>query len=84
MVSGNSASYPAKFGTGNANMTKMFSTCLNGDGDLVKLFLSSIDLLVFNIVKGIIDKIYLNITEVVYISYLITNNYDNVLNLILL
>ena len=39
MLSGNSASYPAKFGTGNANMTKMFSTCLNGDGDLVKLFL---------------------------------------------
>ena len=84
MLSGNSASYPAKFGTGNANMTKMFSTCLNGDGDLVKLFLSSIDLLAFNIVKGIIDKIYLNITEVVDKSNLITNNYDNVLNSMLL
>ena len=69
MVSGNSASYPAKFGTGNANMTKMFSTCLNGDGDLVKLFLSSIDLLVFNIVKGIIDKRVKPIRENLSIIY---------------
>jgi hypothetical protein len=37
ITSGNSASYPAKFGTGNTNMTTMFSHCLNGNGNLTTL-----------------------------------------------
>jgi hypothetical protein len=84
MVSGNSASYPAKFGTGNANMTKMFTTCLNGDGDLVSLFLSSSDLSTIASLRTSVTNLYLNVKQTLDKSNVITNNYDSIENSIFL
>ena len=72
IVSGNSASYPAKFGTGNSNMTKMFTTCLNGDGDLVNLFLTSSDISTLASLKNSVTNLYLNIKQIVDDSNIIT------------
>ena len=84
MVSGNSASYPAKFGTGNANMTKMFTTCLNGDGDLVSLFLSSSDLSTIASLRTSVTNLYLNVKQTLDKSNVITNNYDSIENSVFL
>ena len=84
MVSGNSASYPAKFGTGNANMTKMFTSCLNGDGDLVNLFLSSSDLSTITSLRTSVTNLYLNVKQTLDKSNVITNNYDSIENSIFL
>ena len=80
IVSGNSESYPAKFGTGNANMTKMFTTCLNGDGDLINLFISSSDLSTINNLRTSVTNLYLNVKDVVDKSNVIINNYNNLEN----
>ena len=84
IVSGNSATYPAKFGTGNANMTKMFTTCLNGDGNLVNLFITSSSLSTLTELRNNVTKTYLQVKQIVDNSNLITNNYDNIQNSILL
>ena len=84
MVSGNTASYPAKFGTGNANMTKMFTTCLSGDGNLINLFLSSSDLSTINTLQTTVTSLYSNIKQTLDKSNVITNNYDNIENSIFL
>ena len=84
IVSGNSASYPAKFGTGNANMTKMFTTCLNGDGDLVKLFLTSSDISTLSTLRNSVTNLYLNIKQIVDNSNIITNDIYNIDNSIIL
>lgn len=83
IVSGNSASYPAKFGTGNANMTKMFTTCLNGDGDLVKLFLTSSDISTLSTLRNSVTNLYLNIKQIVDNSNIITNDIYNIDNSII-
>ena len=80
MVSGNSASYPAKFGTGNSNMTKMFTNCLNGDGDLVNLFLTSSDVSSLATLRNSVTNSYINIKQIVDDSNIITNNIDNIDN----
>ena len=80
IVSGNSESYPAKFGTGNANMTKMFTTCLNGDGDLINLFISSSDLSTISNLITSVTNLYLNVKDVVDKSNVIINNYNNLEN----
>ena len=80
IVSGNSESYPAKFGTGNANMTKMFTTCLNGDGDLINLFISSSDLSTISNLRTSVTNLYLNVKDVVDKSNVIINNYNNLEN----
>ena len=80
MVSGNSASYPAKFGTGNANMTKMFTTCLNGDGNLANLFLTSNDLSSLSNLQSSITSLYTTIKQIVDNSNVITNSYNNIQN----
>ena len=84
IVSGNSASYPAKFGTGNANMTKMFTTCLNGDGDLVKSFLTSSDISALSTLRNSVTNLYLNVKKIVDNSNIITNDINNIDNSILL
>ena len=63
IVSGNSESYPAKFGTGNANMTKMFTTCLSGDGNLINLFISSSDLTTIANLRSSVASLYTNVKE---------------------
>lgn len=80
MTSGNSASYPAKFGTGNANMTKMFTECLNGDGDLANLFLSSSVTSTISDIKTRITNLYINMKSMVDKSNIATNNYNYLLN----
>ena len=80
MVSGNSASYPAKFGTGNANMTKMFTECLNGDGDLASLFISSSDMSTISNLKDSVTSLYINVKNISEKSNTLTNNYANILN----
>ena len=80
MVSGNSASYPAKFGTGNANMTKMFTECLNGDGDLASLFISSSDMSTISKLKDSVTSLYINVKNISEKSNTLTNNYANILN----
>ena len=76
IVSGNSESYPAKFGTGNANMTKMFTTCLSGDGNLINLFISSSDLTTITNLRSSVASLYTNVKNIVDKSNVITNNYD--------
>ena len=84
MVSGNSASYPAQFGRGDEKMTKMFTTCLNGDGNLGNLFITSSDLSSFNSLKNDASSLYVNINQIVNSSNLVLNNYNSVENSIFL
>ena len=84
MVSGNSASYPAKFGTGNANMTKIFTTCLNGDGNLINLFLTSNDLSTITSLRNSVTSLYMNVKQISDKSNVIINSYDTLENSIFL
>ena len=80
MVSGNSASYPAKFGTGDSNMTKMFTKCLNGDGDLTSLFITSSDISTLTSLQSSISSLYTTIKQMVDSSNIIINNYNSIQN----
>ena len=84
MVSGNSASYPAKFGTGNVNMTKIFTTCLNGDGNLINLFLTSNDLSTITSLRSSVTSLYMNVKQISDKSNVIINSYDTLENSIFL
>ena len=84
IVSGNSASYPAKFGTGNANMTKIFTTCLNGDGNLINLFLTSSDLSTITSLRSSVTSLYMNVKQISDKSNVIINSYDTLENSIFL
>ena len=84
MVSGNSGSYPAQFGRGDEKMTKMFTTCLNGDGNLGNLFITSSDLSSINSLKNDASSLYANINQIVNSSNLVLNNYNSVENSIFL
>ncbi len=84
MVSGNSASYPAQFGRGDENMTKMFTTCLNGDGNLGNLFISSSDLSSINSLKNDASSLYVSMNEIINSSNLVLNNYNSIDNSIFL
>ena len=78
MASGNSASYPAQFGRGNSNMTKMFTTCLNEDRDLTNLFITSKDLSSLSSLQSDVSNLYNQISNSTYESNLILNNYDSI------
>ncbi len=80
MISGNSASYPAQFGRGDSNMPKMFSTCLNGNGKLVNLFISSNNLTDLNSLQNNASKLYNNLNREISKSNLILNDYDSINN----
>ena len=80
MVSGNSASYPAKFGAGNANMTKMFTECLNGDGNLANLFSLNSEISTITNIKDSVTNLYLSVKNIIEKSNIATNSYDSVLN----
>ena len=80
ITSGNSASYPAKFGTGNTNMTTMFTHCLNGNGNLTNLFLSSNNISSLNSLRNTITNLYLQIKQIVENSNLVTTSYNNLEN----
>ena len=84
MVSGNSGSYPAQFGRGDANMTKMFTTCLKGDGDLVNLFITSSDLSSFDTIQKETSSLNAIISDEIHASNLALNNYNSLSNSILL
>ena len=80
MVLGNSASYPAKFGTGNSNMTKVFTECLNGDGDLANLFSLKSEISTITDIKNIVTSFYMSVKNMIEKSNIAMNNYDSVLN----
>lgn len=80
ITSGNTASYPPKFGEKNENMTKMFTTCLNGNGSLTSLFLEQADLILWEIYKNTSTSLYNDVKNNVDNSNLITKNYDNIKN----
>jgi len=80
MVSGNSASYPAQFGRGDANMTKMFTSCLSGTGDLTSLFITSNDLSSLTSVQKDVSNLYTKINSTIYDSNLILNDYNSIKN----
>ena len=80
MVSGNSASYPAQFGRGDANMTKMFTSCLSGTGDLTSLFITSNDLSSITSVQKDVSNLYTKINSSIYDSNLILNDYNSIKN----
>ena len=80
MVSGNSASYPAKFGTGNSNMTKVFTECLNGDGDLANLFSLKSEISTITDIKNIVTSFYMSVKNMIEKSNIAMNNYDSILN----
>ena len=84
MVSGNSGSYPAQFGRGDTNMTKMFTSCLNGNENLVSLFIKSSDLSSFYSLKNDIDTLYVKLSNELKASNLILNNYISIENSIFL
>ena len=84
MVSGNSASYPAQFGRGDENMTKMFTTCLNGDGDLYSLFIPSNYLDNLDSLQSDVGNLYNNINDIISKSNIITNDYNSIENSIFL
>ena len=84
MVSGNSASYPAQFGRGDEKMTKMFTTCLNGDGNLANLFITSNDLSSINSLRNDASSLYVKVNQIVNSSNLVLNNYNSVDNSIFL
>ena len=83
IASGNTASYPAKFGTGNSNMTTMFTNCLNGNGDLNSLFSISNNSNSLSNLKSSITNLYLQIKEIIDNSNLATKSYDNLDNSII-
>ena len=83
IASGNTASYPAKFGTGNNNMTMMFTNCLNGNGDLNSLFSISNNSNSLSNLKSSVTNLYLQIKEIVDNSNLATKSYDNLDNSII-
>ena len=80
IVSGNSASYPARFGTGNANMTKMFTECLNGEGDLASLFSLTSDISTISNIKNSMTDLYVSVKNIIGRSNVAMNNYDSILN----
>ena len=80
MVAGNSASYPAQFGRGDANMTKMFTSCLSGTGDLTSLFITSNDLSFLTSVQEDVSSLYTKINSTIYDSNLILNDYNTIEN----
>ena len=84
MVSGNSGSHPATFGRGDSNMTKMFTTCLNGDGNIINLFITSNDLSSFATLRNQANNLYVNFTEQLRSSNLVLNNYNSLNNSIFL
>ena len=84
MVSGNSASYPAQFGRGDENMTKMFTTCLNGEGDLYSLFIPSNYLDNLDSLQSNVGSLYNNVNDIISKSNIITNDYNSIENSIFL
>ena len=78
MVSGNTANYPAKFGKGDSTQAKLFDVCLNGDGDLMKLFFNDSDLTTLKNLKTVSTSNYLNISSLIDKSNLMFNPYDSV------
>jgi len=84
MVSGNSWSYPAQFGKGDENMTKMFTSCLKGDGYLGNVFIISGDLNSNNSLQYDENNLYIKIKEIINSSNLVLNNYNYVDNSIFL
>ena len=84
MVSGNGESYSAQFGRGNANMTEMFTNCLNGDKDLVSLYVSSDFLNVLSTIENNVNNLQNIINEIISKSNIITNEYDSIENSIFL
>lgn len=83
MVSGNSASYPAQFGRGNAEMTKMFTSCLNGDGYLINLLNINNALSSIGDTKNIVALVYTLLNEIINSSNLALKNYNSIDNSIL-
>ena len=58
----------------------MFTTCLNGDGDLINLFISSSDLSTISNLRTSVTNLYLNVKDVVDKSNVIINNYNSLEN----
>ena len=83
MVSGNSASYPAQFGRGDSNMTKMFTTCLNEDGNLLNLFITSNYLTNLDKIKNEASSLNALLTDEINDSNLVLKNYNSLNNSIL-
>ena len=84
MVSGNSGSYPAQFGRGDSNITKMFTSCLNGDGNLISLFIKSSDLSSFNSLRNEVNSLYAKLNRELISSNLALNKYNSIKNSIFL
>ena len=82
--SGNSGSYPAKFGEKDSNMTNMFTTCLNGDGGLTNLYINTNDLNNFTSLKNDASSLYTRLNQVITSSNIILNNYNSINNNIFL
>ena len=80
---GNTASYPAKFGTGNIMMTIMFANCIDGDGDLNSLFSIANNGNSLSNLKNSVTNLYLQIKEIIENSNVATKPYDNLDNSII-
>ena len=80
---GNTASYPAKFGTGNIMMTIMFANCIDGDGDLNSLFSIANNGNSLSNLKNSVTNLYLQIKEMIDNSNVATKPYDNLDNSII-
>ena len=84
ILNGNTANYPPKFGNKDSLMIELFSTCLNGDGDLFNKFMTKTSLNSYisqtenlrtksnNLINEIINEIQISSMSVNFY-----NNYKN-------
>ena len=84
ILNGNTDAYPAKFGYNDQNQIDLFSTCLNGNGDLLSNYLNKNKLNnILTQTKYILDmayELYLDINTQIQNSNLIKNSYNVISN----
>jgi hypothetical protein len=84
ILNGNTDAYPAKFGYNDQTQIDLFSTCLNGNGDLLSNYLNKNKLNnILTQTKYILDmayELYLDINTQIQNSNLIKNSYNVISN----
>ena len=80
ILNGNTNSYPAKFGNNDEMQIKLFDICLNGDGDLTKLFFTSNDISSLKNLKDDASNYYNKMINIFDNSNILINSYDEIEN----
>ena len=84
ILNGNTDAYPPKFGNQDQTQIDFFSTCLNGDGDLLSDFISKDRLNTIlsetNTILEFSSELYSEIIDDIQNSNLATSSYNSVIN----